>query len=102
MPAALLSLDTLRLSRRTSQALLKEAGLWPELKRRKRLHAERSNAFELWDFRGERVTPMTGANIRARVSSELAAWKNSHPQDVAELRNVLGSARAEPPCEVAP
>ncbi len=139
-----------------SLALLEEAGLWPEVERFKRLLAERSKDFELWEFSGadprttaeevpppgdtmsrtrwywesshykkelgdvalarafdkpvdaslagwgERVTPMTEANVRARVRNELAAWKNSHPVDVAELRNVLGSARAEPHCEASP
>lgn len=52
---------------------------------------------------GEKVTPLTEASVRSRVRAEVAAWKSAHPDEVNELKKVLGAARAERHCEeVAP
>ena len=51
---------------------------------------------------GEQVTGSTFSTVQARVTSELLAWKGTHPADVAELKASLTAARAEPHCEAAP
>jgi hypothetical protein len=63
-----------------SLALLEEAGLWPELERFKRALAERSEAFELWEFGGadprstaEEVPPPGDTTTRTRWY-----WESSH------------------------
>lgn len=50
---------------------------------------------------GEPVTRRTVSLTLARVAEEVAAWKRSHPAEVAELKRMVAEARAAPSCAAA-